>query len=132
MEGRRRHHPDRLTPVPFEITIDGHAYRTDDFTIDEAEQLEVECGRTWLELNPTRSAKEFRATVALFLRRTRSPEVAAKEAGAMSVKDAQDNMRWVSDNLPTEFMDGIPKEEGSPSTTTSSSSLDPPGDGPPT
>jgi hypothetical protein len=116
--------------VPFEITIDGHAYRTDDLSIEEAEQLEEECGRTWLELNPTRSAKEFRATAALFLRRTRTPEVAAKEAGAMSVKYAQDNMRWVSDNLPTEFVDGIPKEEESPSTSTSSTSPDPPGDGP--
>lgn len=118
--------------MPFEITIDGHAYRTDDLTVAEAEELEDECGQTWLQLNPIRSAKEFRATAALFLRRTRTPEVAAKEAAALTVKAAQENVRWVEDNLPTEFSDGIPKEEGSPSTTTSSASPDPPGDGPPT
>jgi hypothetical protein len=118
--------------VPFEITIDGHVYRTDDLTIEEAVALEEECDKTWLQLNPLRSAKEFRATAALFLRRTRSPEVAAKEAASMSVKVAQESMHWVDDNLPTEFVDGIPKEGGSPSTTTSSASPDLPGDGPPT
>jgi hypothetical protein len=116
--------------VPFEIIIDGHAYRTDDLTIEEAEQLEDECDQTWLTLNPMRSAKEYRATVALFLRRTRTPDVAAKEAAVISVKVAQENMRWVDDNLPTEFGDGIPKEGGSPSTITSAASPDPHGDGP--
>lgn len=118
--------------MPFEITIDGHAYRTDDLTIEEAVALEDECDKTWLELNPLRSAKEFRATAALFLRRTRAPEVAAKEAAAMSVKVAQESMRWVDDDLPTEFENGIPKEEGGPSTTTSSGSPAPLSDGPQT
>lgn len=116
--------------MPFEITIDGHAYRTDDLTIAEAEQLEEECGQTWLTLNPLRSAKEYRATVVLFLTRTRAPDVAAKEAAAITVKMAQDGARWVDDNLPTEFEDGFPKAEGSPSTTTSSGSPTLPSDGP--
>lgn len=118
--------------MPFEITIDGKVFRTDDLTIAEAEQLEEECGQTWLTLNPIRSAKEYRATAVLFLSRTRPPDVAAKEAAAITVKVAQENARWVDDNLPTEFSDGLPKEEGSPSTTTSSVSPDPHGDGPPT
>jgi hypothetical protein len=118
--------------MPFELTIDGKVYRTDDLTIAEAEQLEEECGQTWLALNPMRSAKEFRATAALFLRRSRDPEVAAKEAAAITIKVAQENMRWVDDNLPTEFADNIPKVGGSPSTTTSSVSPSPHGDGPPT
>lgn len=118
--------------MPFEITIDGKAFRTDDLTIAEAEQLEEECGQTWLTLNPIRSAKEYRATAALFLRRTRDPDVAAKEAAAITVKEAQDGTRWVDDNLPVEFADGLPKVEGSPSTTTSSVSPGLPGDGPPT
>jgi hypothetical protein len=116
--------------VPFEITIDGHVYRTDDLTIEEAVALEEECDKTWLQLNPVRSAKEFQATAALFLRRTRTPEVAAKEAAAMKVKIAQENIRWVGDDLPTEYVDGIPKVEGAPSTTTSSVSPEPLGDGP--
>lgn len=118
--------------MPFEITIGGKAYRTDDLTIAEAEQLEDECGKTWLELNPLRSAKEYRATATAFLRRNLAPEVAAKEAAAITIKVAQEMVRWVDDNLPTEFRDGLPKEEGSPSTTTSSVSPGLPGDGPPT
>lgn len=118
--------------MPFELTIDGQVYRTDDLTIEEAAALEKECDKTWLQLNPLRSAQEFQATAAMFLRRTRAPEVAAKEAAAIRVQVAQESIRWVDDNLPTEYVDGIPKAEGSPSTTMSSASPEPPGDGPPT
>lgn len=118
--------------MPFEIEIGGNVFRTDDLTIVEAERLEEQCGKTWLQLNPLRSAKEFRATAILFLCRTLTPDVAAKEADAITIKMAQDSTRWVDDNLPTEFVDGLPKAAGVDSTPTSSVSPDPLGDGPPT
>jgi hypothetical protein len=110
--------------VPFELTIDGQVFRTDELTLAEAETLEVECGRTWLELNPVRSAKEFRATARLFLARTRTPEEASTAVAGLTIGEAMKAVKWVADDLPDMFEDGLPKAGGGNSTTTSPSSPD--------
>lgn len=119
--------------MPFEVTLDGKAYSTDSFTLDEADRLEEECGRTWLELNPVRSSKEFRAVARVFLDRDHGPVEVAKLIAAMTIGDAMEAVEWVDKDLPRLYEDGMPdpKAEGGPSTTTSSSSPGRPGDGPP-
>lgn len=120
--------------VPFQVTLDGKAYSTDSLTLDEADRLEEECGRTWLELNPVRSSKEFRAVARVFLDRDHSPVDVDRVVAGITIGAAMDAVEWVDNDLPRLFEDGLPdpKAEGEPSTTTSSSSPDPPGDGPPT
>jgi len=120
--------------MPFEITLAGKAYNTNSLTLDEADRLEEECGRTWLELNPVRSSKEFRAVARVFLARDHGPADVDRIIAAVTVGAAMDAVEWVDDDLPGVFVDGLPdpKAVGGPSTGTSSSSPGPPGDGPPT
>lgn len=120
--------------MPFKVTLGGKTYSTDSFTLDEADRLEEECGRTWLELNPVRSSKEFRAVARVFLDRDHAPGEVDRIVAAITIGDAMEAVEWVDKDLPRLFEDGMPdpKAEGGHSTITSSSSPDPHGDGPPT
>lgn len=120
--------------MPFEVTLDGKTYSTDSLTLNESDRLEEECGRTWLELNPVRSSKEFRAVARVFLARDHSPAEVEQVVASITIGEAMAAVEWVDHDLPGVFVDGMPdpKVEGGPSTTTSSSSPDPPGDGLPT
>jgi len=120
--------------MPFELVLEGKTYRTDDLTIEEAEIIEDVSGRTWLQLNPMRSAKEFRAVAVAFLSRDFDADKAKLMVAGLAIQTAQDAVRFVDDDLPRLFEDGLPdpKAEGGNSTSTSSSSPDPPSDGPPT
>jgi hypothetical protein len=118
--------------VPFELTLDGHTYNTDDLTVAEAVALEKELGRSWQQLNPLGSAEEFQAFAAVCLRRHHSAEEAAKLAAELPLGVALAAAKWVADDLPIMFEDGLPKAEGDPSTTTSSSTLGRRTAGPPT
>ena len=102
--------------MPFEITVAGETFRSDDLTVDEFLAIEKDTGRTWWDLNPIRSAGEFKAMASAWLARTRSPEDAAKIVGSLSIRDVVDNAKVVSDDLPDMYEDGIPKAEGGPST----------------
>jgi len=116
----------------FALTIDGRVYTTDSLSIDESEQLEKECGKSWLELNPIRTSTEFRATVRVLLTRDHTPADIERILADFTVKSAMAAVEWVDDDLPTVFEDGLPKAEGGPSTTTSSGSPAHPGSGHPT
>lgn len=118
--------------MPFELTLDGQVYSTDDLSVAEAVELEKMLGKTWRELNPLGSAAEFEAFAAVCLRRDHPADQAAKIAAALPLGQALNAARWVSDDLPDTFEDGYPKAAAGPSTTTSSSSPDHPTDGPPT
>lgn len=118
--------------MPFELRLDGHVYNTHSLTLDEAEQLEAECDKTWLELNPVRSSKEFRATIRVFLARDHATADIERIVAGFTVQSAMAAVEWVDDDLPVVFEDGLPKAEGGLSTTTSSGSPAPPTNGPPT
>lgn len=120
--------------MPFELTLDGHVYSTDELSVAEAVELEKMLGKTWRELNPLGSAEEFQAFAAVCLRRDHPAEQAAKIARETSLGVALAAARWVGGDLPDTYEDGspVPKVEGEPSTTTSSIFPDPPTDGPPT
>lgn len=118
--------------MAFQVTLEGKAYSTDSLTLGEAEVLEAECGRTWLELNPVRSSKEFRATARVFLHRDYAPGDVDRIVNGFTIKMAMGAVVWVDDDLPRVFEDGMPdpKAEGGPSTTISSGSPIPLTDGP--
>jgi hypothetical protein len=108
--------------MPFELSLNGATYRTDSLTLDEAERLETECGKTWLKLNPALSAKEFKATARVFLARDHAPADVDRLVSAMTVGTAMQAVAWVEDDLPTMFEDGLPKAAAGNSTGTSSAS----------
>lgn len=118
--------------MAFQVTLDGKTYSTDSLTLDEAEILEGECGKTWLELNPVRTSKEFRATARVFLARDHTPADVDRIVNGFTIAMAMEAVVWVEgDDLPKVFEDGMPdpKAEGSPSTSTSSGSPTLPTDG---
>ena len=116
----------------FQVTLDGKAYNTDSLTLDESEQLEDECGKSWLELNPVRSSKEFRSTARVFLTRDHNAADIERILANVTIGSAMAAVEWVDDDLPTRFEDGLPKAEAKPLTDTLSSSPDRHGDGLPT
>lgn len=130
MVGNQRVGQGRL--VPFELTVAGQVFNTDHLSLDEAAQLEAECGKTWLELNPVRSSQEFRATVQVFLARHHAPADIERIVAGFTVQSAMAAVEWVDSDLPAVFEDGLPKAEGGFSTTTSSGSPAPPTNGHPT
>lgn len=115
--------------MPFELTLDGRVYNTHSLSLDESEQLEKECGKTWLELNPVRSSTEFRATARVFLTRDHDAADVERILANVTIQSAMAAVEWVDDDLPTVFEDGLPKAEGGPGTTMSSGSPAPPTNG---
>jgi hypothetical protein len=118
--------------MPFELTLSGKVYNTHSLSLEESDQLEKECAKTWLELNPVRSSAEFRATARVFLTRDHDPAGVELLLAAFTIQSAMAAVEWVDDDLPDVFEDGLPKAEGGPSTTTSSGSPALPTDGHPT
>lgn len=94
--------------MPFELTLDGRVYRTDSLTLAEAEQLEAEVGKSWLELNPIKSAKEFRVIATRFLIRDLNPDKAQAIVAELTLGTAMQSVKWVDDDLPDTYDDGIP------------------------
>ena len=118
--------------MPFELTLDGKVYNTDILSVSEAVELEKMIGRPWTQLNPLGSAEEFQAFATVCLSHDHPADQAAKIAADLPLGVALSAARWVPDDLPDGFEDGLPKAEAGPSTTTSSSSPDRPTDGLPT
>lgn len=116
--------------MPFEISLAGEKFRTDELTVEEFMTIERDTGRTWWELNPVRSAPEFRAVAVAFLSRTRSKEDALKIVSALTINDVVAATKLVRDDLPDVYEDGIPKAEGGPLTPSSSNTQGLPGAGP--
>lgn len=115
--------------MPFEISLDGRTYSTDDLTVAEAVELEKMLSRSWRELHPAGSAQEFQAFATVCLRRDHPGEQAAKIAAEVPLGAALAAVTWKESDLPDTFEDGHPKAEGGSSTTTSSGSPSHPGRG---
>lgn len=117
--------------MPFEVSIGDRQWRTDDLTLDEAIGIEKTTGRSWMQINPFQSAEDCKAIMVAFLSREMDGATAATKVGTLSLKEVLDSVAVVKDDLPDQYVDGLPKEEGGPSTTGSSGELDGSG-GPPT
>lgn len=118
--------------MPFELELDGRVYNTDELSLADAVELEKALGRTWRELSPLTSAEEFVAFATVCLKQDHPADVAAKIVADLSLGKALAAARWVGDDLPEVYEDGLPKAGGGPSTTTSSGSPDLPTTGHPT
>lgn len=97
--------------MPFVITFDGRSFNTDDLTIDEVAVVERETNLSWLVVNPAETAMGWRAIVKAFLCREESAETVAKRLAKVKVKEAMNTVKWVEDDLPDVYEDGIPKAE---------------------
>jgi len=102
--------------VPFIITYNDEEFSTDNLSIEEAEAIETALGITWFEMNPARSAGQFKVVTAVFLARTRDETEAAKTAAAITVGEARKAVRWEKDDMPDAYEEGLPKAEGVPGT----------------
>lgn len=107
--------------MPFELTINGRTYNTDQLSVAETVELEKMLGHTWRELNPLASAEEFQAFATICLRRDHPADQAVKLAAELPLGAALAAACWVESDLPTSYEDGLPKADV-PSTTTSSGS----------
>lgn len=95
--------------MPYRITIDDATFESDDLTLDEAIAIEQATGTAWSNLNPMRSGEHCKLVIAAYLARTRGPEEAAKVVGSMTLREVLAAVKWVDDDLPTEYEDGLPK-----------------------
>ena len=118
--------------MPWQITYKGETYRESDLTIGQCEALEDLIGLSWLSLNPLRSAKQARILTAFLVSENTgrpfdevSTEVAALKADDYLQSFAATNatapvvVEEEPDDLPAEWMDGIPPKAAEPSTSTS-------------
>ena len=103
--------------MAIQVTFDGKTWRTDDLTLDEAVAIEKQCGVSWTNMNPYRSAEQCRAIIVAFVARNRGDDEAAKLVGAMTLAETLDAVTVADDDLPSEFEDGIPKAGAGTATT---------------
>jgi hypothetical protein len=106
--------------MPFRVSFGGQNWRTDDLTLDEAIKVEEVTGRSWMEINPFRSAQDCKAIVVAFLSREMDAKAAEAKVGGLSLREVLDSVDVVKEDLPDLYQDGIPKEGDGPSTTGSS------------
>lgn len=106
--------------MPFEVSVGGQSWRTDDLTMAEACDIQKTTGKGWLHINPITDAEDCRAVIVAFLSRSLGADGAQEKVDAMSIKEALDAVTVVSDDLPDVYEAGLPKAEAAPSTATSS------------
>lgn len=95
--------------MPYLFTVGEKQYRTDDLLLDEAIAIEKLTGRSWVEINPLRSAQDCRAILKAFWARDVGEDEAEKKVVALTVRAVLDHVQWVTDDLPEVYEDGIPK-----------------------
>lgn len=106
--------------MPFEVSFGDQKWRTDDLTLDEAIGIQEITGRSWMLINPFQSAEDCKAIMVAFLAREMDRQTAEAKVGAMSLREALDSVNVVKDDLPDQYVDGIPKAVAGPSTAGSS------------
>jgi hypothetical protein len=106
--------------MPFEVSFGDQKWRTDDLTLDEAISIEKVTGRSWMQVNPFVSAEDCKAIMVAFLAREMDPQAAEAKVGGLSLGEVLDSIKHVKDDLPDEYVEGLPKGEGGPSTGGSS------------
>lgn len=117
--------------MPFQVSFGDRQWRTDDLTLDEAIGIEKVTGRSWMQINPFQSAQDCKAVMVAFLAREMDTLAAETKVGTLSLREVLDSVELIRDDLPDQYVDGLPKAEAGPSTTGSSGEPDG-SDGPPT
>lgn len=111
--------------MPFILDFDGEQIRTDDLTLDEAKWVEKETGTAWIYLRPVADAGHALALLTVLnQRRGLTLDEARLKAGRMTIRQLLAMTEYVEEDLPSEYVDGIPKAEGGPSTSGSSGPVD--------
>ncbi len=122
--------------MPYKVeTPDGAWHSTDDLTGAELEAIEKVVGTPWSILNPFKEIAAYRAIVAAFAIRDGMTDSELREwFGARTAKQLGDGLDVATDDdLPDEFVDGVPLAVAdAPLTPTSASSPDHLSDGRPT
>lgn len=95
----------------WQLTLDGHSLTGDDMTLEECELVETITGTDWSRLNPVLSAKHARAVAQVVFARI-DPEKAEERARHLTLAELMDGYQLIEDDLPTEFVDGIPPMGG--------------------
>lgn len=106
--------------MPFEVSVGDRKWRTDDLTLDEAIGIEKTTGRSWMQINPFVSAEDCKAIMVAFLGREMDSGSAEAKVGALSLREVLNSVELVKDDLPDQYVDGLPKGEVGPSMTGSS------------
>jgi hypothetical protein len=106
--------------MPFELSLNGSIFNTDDILLREMVDIEAELDEAWVLINPLRSAAALRLLARTFLLRDHPEGEVTEMIDALTVGQARKVVRWVDDDLPTQYEDGIPLAEDAPATTTSS------------
>ena len=97
--------------MPFKVSVGGQVLTTEDLTLDEIAIVEDEAGDSWLFIvqAPAKSAKHAKAVLSAVLRHGGMPaDEAAKQAGALTLREVLDCFELVDDDRPTEHNDGVP------------------------
>jgi hypothetical protein len=108
--------------VPWKFTYQGDVWVSSELTVGECEQIETATGRTWLNINPLRSAKDALDTLApMVAARTGRPVADVRaELAALRADDLMASVEPTDMDTPTEYRDGNPQPADAPSTDGSS------------
>lgn len=104
--------------MPYQIKVDGNTWRTDDLTLDEAIQIEIDADTNWGLINPFKSAKDAKAVLTAFMGRTDGRAGALNRVGKMTLTQILECIDIVEDDRPEQFEEGIPSDPKEPSTAT--------------
>lgn len=104
--------------MPFQVTLDGQKFRTDDLTLNECIQVESDADTNWALINPFRSAVDAKAVIVAFMSRSLGRDGALERVGNMSLKAVLEHLDVVEDDRPDSFEEGLPDPK-EPSTATS-------------
>lgn len=108
-----------MSVAQWKLTIPGGdaEFTTDDLTIAETARCEREVGESWLHAHPLRSAAWACAIMTRFRAREVGEDAAAREVGAMTVRDVLARIEKLDDDdRPTEHADGVPVVDPPPVT----------------
>lgn len=87
---------------------EGQLVRFDDLLGTEAEELEDKLGVPYVEIRVGSHMKHRMATLAIWLRRTKSEAEVAKLLGSLTVADWDRMLEIVEVDLPVMWEDGVP------------------------
>ncbi|MCA1572414.1 MAG: hypothetical protein LC798_19360 [Chloroflexi bacterium] len=111
--------------MPFEIRFEGHTWKTEDLTLDEAIRIEQVTGRSWLRINPFAYGKDAAEVIAMFLSRDGEDfNEARARVGKLRTGDIIDCFHIVPEDLPDTYQDGNPLAAEGPATAGSFPALD--------
>lgn len=95
----------------WQITHNDRAYREDDLTLDDCEEIERRLGATWAEIDPLRSARHAKVIAVFMLHRKggMDQDAAVALVGALKVNEFLGMYGPSEPDMPTETEGGIPQ-----------------------